>query len=130
VTTYDVTARLWARGWELHISRDGEEIGVTQSRTLASAERMVRDYLDLDDRPDANDAAVNITPDIGDELNQLAIAARRAVRDAERAQLEAATQSRTIARRLKDAGLTGTEIAAVLKVSPQRVSQLVSRPGA
>jgi hypothetical protein len=31
-----VTARRWAHGWELHI--DG--VGVTQSRTLASAERI------------------------------------------------------------------------------------------
>jgi hypothetical protein len=36
VTEYHVTARRWAHGWELHI--DG--VGVTQSRTLASAERI------------------------------------------------------------------------------------------
>jgi DNA-directed RNA polymerase specialized sigma subunit len=126
VTTYDVTARRWARGWELHISHVGEEVGVTQSRTLSSAERMVRDYLELDDRPDAQDATIAITPDLGGQLAQEAVAARKAVRDAERAQLEAAMKSRLIARQLKAAGLSGADIAAVLKVSAQRVSQLVN----
>src|SRR5438067_4186011 len=49
MTTYTVRAKRWAHGWELHI--DGE--GVTQARSLAAAERQVRDYLsllhDLDD---------------------------------------------------------------------------------
>ncbi|GAA1248450.1 hypothetical protein GCM10009609_09850 [Pseudonocardia aurantiaca] len=126
MTTYDVTARRWARGWELHISHVGEEVGVTQSRTLSSAERMVRDYLELDDRPDAQDATIAITPDLGGQLAKEAVAARKAVRDAERAQLEAAMKSRLIARQLKAAGLSGADIAAVLKVSAQRVSQLLN----
>ncbi|MBV9143548.1 MAG: hypothetical protein JO115_21985 [Pseudonocardiales bacterium] len=41
MTTYRVTARRWELGWELHI--DG--IGVTQVATLASAGRMIRDYI-------------------------------------------------------------------------------------
>jgi len=41
VTTYQVIAKRWTRGWELHI--DG--VGVTQSGTLGAAEGMPRDYV-------------------------------------------------------------------------------------
>lgn len=41
MTTYKVIARRWELGWELHI--DG--IGVTQVATLASARRVIRDYV-------------------------------------------------------------------------------------
>lgn len=43
VTAYNVTAKRWARGWELYI--DG--VGVTQSRSLATADRQVCDFLSL-----------------------------------------------------------------------------------
>lgn len=39
---YEVRAKRWEHGWELHI--DG--LGVTQSRTLAGAEPMVRGYIE------------------------------------------------------------------------------------
>jgi predicted transcriptional regulator len=51
--------------------------------------------------------------------------ARDAVTAADRAQRQAAAQSREAARRLKQAGLSGRDIAKVLEVSPQRVSQLL-----
>ena len=58
--TYTVTAMRWKHGWELHI--DG--IGVTQSRSLADAESMVRDYLAIDEIADARTAMIMITPDL------------------------------------------------------------------
>lgn len=123
MTTYEVTAKRWAHGWELHIAG----VGVTQSRTLMSAEDMVREYvaldLDLDD-PDSFD--VQITPELDGNLATEAEAARQAVRDAEKAQRAAGAQSRDVARRLKAAGLSGADVAAVLGVSTQRVSQLVN----
>jgi hypothetical protein len=39
--SYTVRAKRWEHGWELHIA----DVGVTQSRTLADADRMVRDYI-------------------------------------------------------------------------------------
>jgi hypothetical protein len=123
VTTYDVTAKRWAHGWELHI----EGVGVTQSRTLASAEDMVCDYIALTlDLDDSDSFDVRITPVLDGNLAAEAEAARQAVRDAEQAQRKAAGQSRDIAKRLKAAGLSGADIAAVLKMSAQRVSQLVN----
>ena len=46
--TYDVAMRRWAHGWELHITHDGEEVGVTESLDLDAAEETVRHYLAVD----------------------------------------------------------------------------------
>lgn len=126
VSVYHVAARRWAHGWELHITDGHSEIGVTQSRTLASADRMVRDYLALDLGGEPEDFTVIVTPELNDGLAAEAEAARRAVHDAVLAQRDAAARSRAVARRLKAAGLSGADIAVVLKVSTQRVSQLVN----
>ncbi|HTW00466.1 MAG TPA: hypothetical protein VMF87_09220 [Streptosporangiaceae bacterium] len=119
--TYTVRARRWAHGWELHI--DG--IGVTQSHTLHDAEAMARDYITLDTgEPDAS-FQVEIVPEIGGGLDEKTRAARTAVAEADQAQRRAAARSRQAARDLRQAGLSGRDIAVVLKVSPQRVSQLL-----
>jgi hypothetical protein len=49
---YQVTARRWAQGWELHIhaaeaGSDLHRIGVTQCVTLDGAEFMARDFVSL-----------------------------------------------------------------------------------
>lgn len=119
--TYKVRAKRWARGWELHI----EDLGVTQSHTLRDAEMMARDYIELDTGEPAGSFGVEITPEIGGGLDGQVKAARTAVAEADAAQRQAAAQSRDTARRLQRAGLTGRDIAAVLQVSPQRVSQLL-----
>jgi hypothetical protein len=121
MTTYDVTARHWKRGWELHI--DG--VGVTQCRSLAEAETMVRDYVESLTGVDVSDATIVITPEVGGGHDERARAAREAVAAADRATREAAAQSRKVARDLRQAGLSGRDIAAVLKISAQRVSQLL-----
>jgi hypothetical protein len=123
VTTYTVRAKRWERGWELHI--DG--VGVTQSQRLTDAEEMARDYISIM----TNTAGETITVQIVPEVSELDIAvreAREAVREAERAQRIAAAQSRTLARKLRAYGLSGRDIAVVLGVSPQRVSQLLNAP--
>ncbi|MQA83330.1 MAG: hypothetical protein GEV03_01535 [Streptosporangiales bacterium] len=121
--SYKVRARRWARGWELHV----EGVGVTQSRSLSDAEMMVRDYIALDTGMPEDSFDVEITPEVGGQLGEELASARRATREAARAQLEAAERSRRVARQLVRAGLSGREVAAVLGVSPQRVSQLLER---
>lgn len=119
--TYQVRAKRWEHGWELHI----EGVGVTQSRTLWDAEEMARDLIARrEDLPGAG-FAVRITPEIGGGLDEETRAAREAVSAADQAQRLAAAQSRATARRLRQAGLSGRDIAKVLNVSPQRVSQLL-----
>jgi hypothetical protein len=121
MSAYSVHARRWAHGWELHI--DG--VGVTQSRNLDGAEQMVRDYIESLTGRDARGDEVTIKPEVGDGLDEATQAAREAVAAADRAVREAAMQSRKAARDLKDAGLSGRDIAAILRVSAQRVSQLL-----
>ncbi len=121
MSTYNVRAKRWVHGWELHI--DG--VGVTQSRNLDGAERMVRDYIEsLTDRDTSGDEVV-IKPEVGGGLDEATQAAREAVAAADRAVREAAARSRKVARELKEAGLSGRDIAAILRVSAQRVSQLL-----
>ena len=118
---YQVRAKRWEHGWELHI--DG--VGVTQSRTLWDAEEMARDLIGRREDLPEDAFTVTITPEIGGGLDEETRAAREAVSAANRAQRLAAAQSRAAARRLRQAGLTGRDIAKVLDVSPQRVSQLL-----
>jgi predicted transcriptional regulator len=120
-TRYEVRARRWARGWELHI--DG--VGVTQSHSLSDAEEMVRDYIALDTGADPNSFDVSITPEIGDGLDEHIEETRQQIREAEQAQAQAAERSRALVRELAAKGLSGKDTAKVLGVSPQRVSQLL-----
>lgn len=119
--TFNVRAKRWEHGWELHI--DG--VGVTQSRSLWDAEEMARDLISRRAGISPDAFALTITPEIGDGLDARTQAAREAVSAADRAQRAAAVQSREAARRLRKAGLSGRDIAKVLDVSPQRVSQLL-----
>ena len=119
--TYHVRAKRWEHGWELHI----EGVGVTQSRTLWDAEEMARDLINRREELPGDAFTVTVAPDIGGGLDEESRAAREAVNAADRAQRQAAAQSRAAARRLRQAGLSGRDIAKVLNVSPQRVSQLL-----
>jgi predicted XRE-type DNA-binding protein len=121
MTTYNVRARRWKHGWELHV--DG--VGVTQSRNLGGAEQMVRDYIEtLTDRDTADDVVI-IRPEVGSGLDEAAEAAREAISEAEHALRAAAARSRQVARQLSQEGLSGKDIATILHVSAQRVSQLL-----
>jgi len=121
VKTYHARAKRWEHGWELHI----EGVGVTQSRTLWDAEEMARDLISRREELSGDAFTVTVTPEIGGGLDEESRAAREAVSAADRAQRQAAAQSRAAARRLRQAGLSGRDIAKVLNVSPQRVSQLL-----
>jgi DNA-directed RNA polymerase specialized sigma24 family protein len=116
-----VRAKRWEHGWELHIDR----VGVTQSRSLSDADMMARDLVSRRTGSEPASFGVEITPEIGGGLDERTRQAREAVSSADRAQRSAAAQSREAARQLRRAGLSGRDIAKVLGVSPQRVSQLL-----
>lgn len=117
---YEVVARRWSGGWELHI--DG--VGVTQCRTLASADRTAREYLALEYDLTEHDFDVTITPELDEATAAEIAAARESTRQATERQKEAAARWRTAARRLRASGFSGADTAVVLGVSEQRVSQL------
>jgi hypothetical protein len=123
VTSYRVRAKLWDHGWELHV--DG--VGVTQSHGLTDAKEMARSYIAMMTDAPIDSFEVEIMPEVSG-LDLAVHEARAAVREAERAQREAAAQSRALARELRSRGLSGRDIAVVLGVSPQRVSQLLNAP--
>jgi DNA-directed RNA polymerase specialized sigma subunit len=120
VRTYTVTAKRWKHGWELHI----DDVGVTQSRTLTTAEQMVRDYVETLLDIDASDAEVVIVPELGG-LEDRARKVREHAKAAEQARREAAREARELAKALRAEGLSISDTAAVLGVSRGRVSQLV-----
>jgi hypothetical protein len=119
-TTYEVVAKRWRHGWELHI----QGLGVTQSHSLADAEAMAREYivLDLDVPEDAFD--VKITPQVGGGVDQQIERTRSEIANAAQAQRRAAESSRALVHQLRMMGLSGKDMAVVLGVTPQRVSQL------
>jgi DNA-directed RNA polymerase specialized sigma subunit len=121
--TYTVDAKRWEHGWELHV----EGVGVTQSKSLHSAASVAREYISLaEDISDESTIDVEIRPQIDNALGQEVIAARKAVQELGERQREVAALSRAAARDLAESGLSGADIAVVLDVSPQRVSQLLN----
>ena len=120
--TYRVDAKRWEHGWELHV----EGVGVTQSKSLHSAARIAREYISLvESISDESTIDVEIRPKIDDALGEEVIAARKAVHELAERQREVAALSRATAKDLAESGLSGADIAVVLDVSPQRVSQLL-----
>src|SRR5690242_19472596 len=103
---YQVRAKRWERGWELHI--DG--VGVTQTRSLAKAEADVTDYLDM--LVGEEEREILVTPELGSEIEARIRGAREALDQAVAMQREAAERSREIVRSLMDRGMPGAEVSA------------------
>jgi hypothetical protein len=118
---YQVTARRWEHGWELHV----EGVGVTQCGPLADAVRMALDYLATELGGDPSDYSVDVYHDLGG-LEVEVDAARRKMTDAQAAVDAAAEGMRTVVRRLRADGISVRDTATILKVSPGRVSQLAT----
>jgi DNA-directed RNA polymerase specialized sigma subunit len=96
---------------------------VTQSRTLDTAEQMVRDYIETLTDKDVSGDKVVITPDLG-ELDRKVTTVRELLAAADRQQQEARNSYRALAADLRAAGLSVSDTAAILGVSRGRVSQL------
>lgn len=116
---YEVRAVRWARGWELYV----EDLGVTQSRSLAGAEQQVRDYLASWYDTDADHVKVVVHPEV-DGLEAQAAEAGERTRAAAEESRAAAVHARNVVRRLRDAGVSVDDTATIMGVSKGRVSQL------
>jgi len=121
--TVAVDAEREGKWWVLRLD-DG---GVTQVRSLGEVDEMVADYVSLTRGIPADKVDVVLgSVDPGAGMADQVAAARQARVEADRAQSIAAAAIRKTATALKRSGLAGIEVARVLGVSPQRVSQLTA----
>lgn len=119
--TYTVRAKRWAHGWELDVAG----VGVTQSRSLAAAERQARDYISLvrDFADDSFDIRLDVTVD--SSVDQVVEEAKRLRAEADRIGSEASEAVRAAVAALTRSGIsTVRDVGVVLGLSPQRVQQL------
>lgn len=111
------------RLWVLHL--DGG--GVTQVRRLNQIDGAVADYVSLMRDVPAGEVRVEVTEvDPGSDLTHAVSTAKAAQQAAVKATETAAALIRDVASTMKSRGLSGVEVATVLGVSPQRVSQLTA----
>jgi DNA-directed RNA polymerase specialized sigma24 family protein len=130
IEEYFVRAIRWARGWELHITDPaGGRVGVTQVRRLSGADAMVRDYLCLETGRTPESFALEFTAEVPGGLTDEVVALRADQQEVASRQAELAQRAREVARKLRAAGLTGSEVGAVMGVSEQRASQLLRDAG-
>jgi hypothetical protein len=123
---YKVEITRDGRWWMVHIP---EIDGLTQARRIGEAQQMAREFIALETSTPITDVMVTIAsitvPGIGDiqELADDISDLREAARKAEAAVADA---TKRYAKRATQAGIPVRDIAELLDVSPQRVSQLAN----
>lgn len=117
---HKATATREGRFWVI----DVPGVGVTQGRTVAEAREMTRDLIAVMTDVPVKDVDVDIAFKVGDVSPGDVQGARQAVAEAAKAQEHAARVSRQMVARLRSAGVSGRDVAGILGISPQRVSQL------
>lgn len=122
---YRVDARKVSGGWQLSVR--GLDMEPVWTRGLHGSLDVARKAISQATGDPPGSIPVGMSFDLGPELSPVVRSAVQASVDARKAQLRAAAQLRETARRLREEGLTGRDIARVIGVSPQRVSQLLSR---
>lgn len=121
VKAYSATATREGNWWVVEV--DG--IGATQGRTTAEAQRMAVGLVAAMEDLDESVIEVDVTFVPPGALAEEVKDAREATRQAAEAQRAAAEVLRAVVRHILDAGLSKQDAARILKVAPQRISQLV-----
>lgn len=123
MSTYTVTATRENNWWVL----DVEGVGVTQCHRLTEARDQVLGLVEAvtdADVPAETRVDLHLAGDLDEAIREVARAAE-AARAAAAEQAHAAQLSRAAIRKLLDAGVPQSDLAVVLGVSKQRISQLV-----
>jgi hypothetical protein len=121
------------RTYDVLVERVGDQWGVTVPdvpgaislvRKLSRAEEHIREAIAFVAKIDAAafDVTVHLTLPQSDELAEV----RSLTLRAEQLQREAADRTRVLVKQLSADGITGGDLATILGVSPQRVSQLLA----
>ena len=125
MTTYDARVVREGSWWVA----DVVGVGATQGRNLDEVRRMVVDLVaSMEDVP-AESFSVKLdieVPGVTEKVSR----ARQLVDQAARVQQEAAANSRLVVGELRQRGLSVGDVAKVLGVSPQRVSQIAAKAAA
>jgi len=124
VKTYTVRARRRQNGWDL----DVKDVGLCRVERLTGADRAIRSQMDVLGLGDS--ATAGFAYEYASDLEREVRAVRDGRASADAANRFAAERTRALAARLLSEGYSGAEVAMILDVSPQRVSQLVAPPGA
>lgn len=121
-----VHATRWSGGWELEI----DENNITQADRLTQARQQVLDYLDSawpEHETEHASWEIAIVPIVDRVSEELADAKDAAIRAAE-AQREAARATREAVWAMVNSGITRSDCAFILGVTPARITQLLKDP--
>lgn len=118
---YEVHARKWENGWELRVP----DVGVTWSPTLGEAPSRAREFICAQLAREERTVHVDLQPHVNEELDQLAVEARRALHIADEAVRTASAKVRELVHGLSGAGLAPPDIAQYLGVPHSRLEELV-----
>jgi hypothetical protein len=123
---YKVEITRDGRWWMVHIP---EIDGLTQARRIGEAEKMAREFIALETSTPITQVMVTIAsitvPGLGD-IQELANDIRDLRDAARKAEAAFADATKRYAKRATAAGIPVRDIAELLDVSPQRVSQLAN----
>ncbi|WP_172120991.1 hypothetical protein [Actinomyces faecalis] len=122
--TINATVTQDGRWWVADFTVDGHEYG-TQARRLSDITAQVADAAALMTDRDPSDYTITITA-ADPRWAALIDDYQRAAADLARAQDAARDASRAAVTALRAQGVTGRDVAALMGISPQRVSQLVA----
>lgn len=122
MSAYSATARREGKYWVVEV--DG--VGVTQGRNLAEAEAMAADLVVAMRQVPAEEVAVEMQVDLPAPLREQIVKTKKTRAELETLQVQVGELGRNVVKELRGAGLTGRDVAAVLGVSEQRVSQLAA----
>jgi hypothetical protein len=125
---YKIDITREGRWWMVHIPEVG---GITQARRLAEAPMMAREYIALDRGIPLREITVEIASvRVEEPASRELLEAARQIRDmrarASALERESAERAREYAHWLVERGVPIRDIAALLEISPQRVSQLTN----
>jgi DNA-directed RNA polymerase specialized sigma24 family protein len=122
VKTYTVKATRSGGWWVLTVPEVPR--AVSQVRRLSQAEEYAREAIAFVLGVAPDDFALHVEADLSDDLEQRVRRAQQAAGEAQSAVSKASMLSREAVRALLGSGLSGNEVAVVLGISKQRVSQL------